>query len=350
MKMLTRRLAAVLLVLTMVIAVCPIGNAAEQVDLLKLSAAAEEVAIGDEVVVTVSATVADVVADGKLSISYNSKVLEFLGVEAGSAWPENSDLSLQANPDVIDEITVAFAGVYAAKEGSVLELKFQVVGEGSADIVLASGESYISDAEDYNLGSELTVSIACPSAKFVDLNTDEYYHEGVDYVLKKGYMIGMSEDRFSPGTDLTRAQIVTILYRMAGEPEVTGTTPFRDVTGDTWFTDAVVWAYQNEITNGMDKNWFAPMQAVSREQMVTFFARYSRSCGTDTESDQDLSGYTDADMVSNYAADSMRWAVETGLIEGVEENVLDPKGKTSRAQAATVVYRYCTLIMGEKGR
>lgn len=350
MKMLTRQLAAVLLVFAMVFAMATIGNAADQVALLKLSTAPNDAMPGDEVTVTVSAAVADVVADGKLTITYNSQTLEFLGVEAGAAWPENSNLSLQANSGKPGEVKVAFAGVYAAGAGAVLDLKFAAIDEGSFDVAIEEEDSYITDAGDYLLGAELDASVACPSAKFVDLNPKEYYHEGIDYVLCEGYMMGMGDNRFSPNTSLTRAQLVVILYRLAGEPEVKGTSSFKDIPEGKWYTDAVVWANQNEIAKGITKECFAPMQPVNREQMVTFFARYAHFCGISTESDGDLLDFVDADKVSGYAVDAMTWAVDVGLINGMTTTTLAPRGNSTRAQAAVVVYRFCTLVLGEKGR
>lgn len=350
MRKLTRQLLAVLLVVTMIAGLTVTGNAAEQESLLTLSVANEQIYAGDEIIVSVNAAVADVVADGKLVVEFNSEALEFKGAEGGNAWPENSDLSLMVNDGNLGQLSIAFAGVYAAAEGAVVNLTFTVLTDKESTISIDTENSYITDAGDMALGAELTLNPVCPSASFTDLNTNEYYHEAVDFALRNGYMKGMGNNIFSPNTALTRAQIITVLYRVAGEPEVTGETSFKDVAADTWYTDAVIWAAQEEITTGMTAELFAPNFAVTREQMVTFFARYAEHEGFDTTSEQELDNYTDASKVSAYAVEYMKWAVETGLIKGVTDTTLVPTASSTRAQAATVLYRYVTLVLGEKGR
>lgn len=137
---------------------------------------------------------------------------------------------------------------------------------------------------------------------------------------------------------------VTVLYRIAGEPAVKGTAPFRDVEKNSWYTNAVIWAYQNNVTNGVSATEFAPEQNVTREQMVTFFARYAKLAGVDTSATGSLSAFVDASSVSAYAVPAMTWAVSVGLINGVGENKLDPTGNSTRGQVATVIVRYATLV------
>lgn len=350
MRKLTRQLMAVLLVVTMIAGLTVTGNAAEQESLLTLSVAQEQVYAGNEIVVCVNAAVADIVADGKLVVKYNSEALEFKGAEGGNAWPENSELSLMVNDGTAGRLNVAFASVYAADKGALVNLTFAVLAETESEITIDAENSYITDAGEMALNAALTLKIDCPSASFIDLNPKEYYHEAIDFALTQGYMNGMGGNVFSPNTALTRAQLITILYRLSGEPEVTGETPFKDVVANTWYTDAVAWAFQEKITTGITDELFAPHYAVTREQMVVFFGRYAEHQGIETESQQELEGYTDADKVSEYAVEYMKWAVEAGLIKGITETTLVPNGSSARAQAATVLYRYVTLILGEKGR
>ncbi len=181
----------------------------------------------------------------------------------------------------------------------------------------------------------------CPSAAYSDLDVSQWYHEYTDYVLEAGLMEGIGDGKFAPNANMTRAQLVTVLYRMAGTPEVELTETFMDVNANDWFAEAVAWAYANGITQGMTENLFAPNASVTREQMVTFFARYAVLCGVDTAAEGDLTDFTDAAAVSEYAEAAMIWAVENGLILGMNDGTIAPKGTATRAQVAAILMRYC---------
>ena len=189
----------------------------------------------------------------------------------------------------------------------------------------------------------------CPSAAFTDIELGAWYHADVDFVVESGLMRGVSDSSFDPNGTLTRAMVVTILYRMSGSPEITGDCVFTDV-GDTWYTDAVIWATENGVTSGMSETVFAPDQAVTREQIVTFLFRYAELMGCDTEARADFSEFPDADQVSSYAADAFAWAVAEGIINGSKENdatYLQPKGTATRAQAAAFFHRLADCMDGE---
>ena len=191
---------------------------------------------------------------------------------------------------------------------------------------------------------EALKTAGCPSTNFTDVEENGWYHTGVDFMVKNGFMNGVADDAFDVDGNLTRAQLVTILYRIAGEPESTATNPFADVADGQWYTNAVIWAYQNNVTNGVSATEFAPEENVTREQMVAFFARYAKLAGVDTTAKGDLKAFADASSVSAYAVPAMTWAVEAGLIKGVGENKLDPTGNSTRGQVATVIVRYATLV------
>lgn len=184
----------------------------------------------------------------------------------------------------------------------------------------------------------------CPSKAFRDLDTGKWYHEAVDYVLDAGLMEGIGGGRFAPNLELTRGQLVTILYRMAGEPEVSGTCSFTDVAENRYYYSAIVWAAEKGIAKGMGGNLFAPNQPVTREQMVTFFARYAALQGEVITAQKDLTGFADGSTVSAFARTAMAWAVENGIVLGMGENRLEPKGTATRAQAAQIIQRLCTLL------
>ncbi len=183
----------------------------------------------------------------------------------------------------------------------------------------------------------------CPTANYTDVPLSAWYHEAVDYVVAGGIMNGVSENTFNPNGITTRAQLVTVLYRLAGEPEVELTTQFTDVAESAWYAEAVSWAYAVEMTTGVTDTLFAPEAPVTREQVVTFFYRYAKATGMDVSIEADLSTFADADSVSAYAVPAMGWAVEKGIITGMDETTLAPGGTCIRAQIAAILMRFVEL-------
>ena len=184
----------------------------------------------------------------------------------------------------------------------------------------------------------------CPSQGFTDVDQSKWYHEAIDFVVSQNLMRGMSDTLFQPDGNMTRAQMVTVLYRLADTPVVEGSVPFTDVKAGQFYSDALVWAYENGIAKGVTDQRFAPHASVTREQMVVFFARFAQLNGQTVEAKGDLSNYHDASAISNYAKESMAWAVETGLIQGITSTTLSPKTTSTRAQIAEVLLRYCTTF------
>ena len=182
----------------------------------------------------------------------------------------------------------------------------------------------------------------CPSKAFKDLDTTAWYHEYVDYVLSEGIMVGNGNGTFGPNNNVTRAQMVTLLYGLAGRPSVDSSKalPFADVSADAWYANALRWAYQNGIAAGTSATAFSPNANVTREQMVSFLARYAKLAGKYEEASADLSKFSDGASVSSYAAESMEWAIANGFISGTGNGKLDPKATATRAQIAVVVTKY----------
>ncbi|MBP3413542.1 MAG: S-layer homology domain-containing protein [Oscillospiraceae bacterium] len=183
----------------------------------------------------------------------------------------------------------------------------------------------------------------CPMAKFADLNRNSWYHDGVHFCIEKGLMNGMGNGAFMPNKELSRAMVVTILYRIEGSPEVNATSPFEDVKPGVWYHDAITWAASNGIANGVSATRFAPDRSVTREQTAAFLYRYAERIGRDISPRADLAIFPDASQVSGYAKEYISWAVATGLITGVGRNgvaYLMPIGTTTRAQYSTIVYRF----------
>lgn len=182
----------------------------------------------------------------------------------------------------------------------------------------------------------------CPSKAFTDLDAKAWYHEGVDYALTNGLMNGVGGGKFEPDGQLTRAQLVTVLYRAAGEPD-TGkqVNPFTDVADDTWYTKAVIWAANNGIVNGVAKNTFAPDDSITREQIAAMLYRYA---GAEAAKEDKLSAFPDAAKVSDWAKEALNWAVASGLINGVADANgtanLEPQSTATRTQIATILMRW----------
>ena len=180
--------------------------------------------------------------------------------------------------------------------------------------------------------------------KFEDVYVSDWYFDAVQYVYENDMMAGTSDITFSPNQTTTRGMIVTILYRLEGEPTVTGTTAFTDVTADQYYANAVAWAVQNGIVAGSDATTFAPNNAITREQMAAILYRYAQFKGYDVSAKADLSTYIDAADVSAYATDAMAWASQTGLITGTSATTLSPAGQATRAQVATILMRFCENV------
>ena len=176
---------------------------------------------------------------------------------------------------------------------------------------------------------------------FVDVAEGDWFYDAVVYAYQNELMDGVGGNRFAPNSETTRAQLVTILYRLEGEPAVSGDLPFTDVETGIWYTDAILWAAQNGIVNGVTDTTFAPGDEITRQQLVTILYRYAEAKGYDVSASADLSGYPDADQVQDYAQPAMAWAVAENIIQGMEDGTLKPAGNASRAQIATILMRFC---------
>ena len=175
---------------------------------------------------------------------------------------------------------------------------------------------------------------------FTDVTEGDWFYDAVRYAYENSLMDGVGGNRFAPNSATTRAQLVTILYRLEGQPAVSGDLPFTDVESGTWYTNAVLWAAQNGIVNGVNDTEFAPGDDLTRQQLVTILYRYAEAKGYDVSASADLSGYPDAGQVQDYAQPAMAWAVAEGIVEGMDGN-LNPAGNASRAQIATILMRFC---------
>ncbi len=179
---------------------------------------------------------------------------------------------------------------------------------------------------------------------FSDLVKDAWYIPSVQHVYFAGLMNGMQQDKFSPQNPMTRAQLVTVLYRMAGEPEVTTENPFTDIAETAYYYNAVRWAQNNGIVTGLTATTFGPNAHVTRQQMCTILYRYAAKLELPLTQRKPLTDFTDADQLADYARDPMSWCVAVGFINGKPGNLLDPLGTATRAEIAKVLTAFDTFL------
>lgn len=170
-------------------------------------------------------------------------------------------------------------------------------------------------------------------------NTGKWSANSIDFMSANELVTGTAAKTFSPNQTMTRAMLVTILYRVADKPSVKNVSnPFTDVKAGTYYYDAVLWAYKNNIVTGTSNTTFNPNGAVTREQIAAILYRYAGSPRVNAS----LKGYSDQNKVSTYATTAMEWAVKNGIITGKSATTLDPTGKGTRAEVAVMLHRYLT--------
>ena len=193
--------------------------------------------------------------------------------------------------------------------------------------------------------SQVTVSAAFAPAQlpFTDVTEANWYYDEVYYVWANGLMQGTSAATFGPNVDTTRAMVVTILWRLEGEPASGYDMDYSDVAGGAWYADAVRWATEHGIVNGSEGQFY-PGGTVTREQLAAMLYRYAQYKGYDLTAGGDLSGFADAGAVSGWAETSLAWAVGQGLLQGSDSQV-DPQGSAIRAQTAAILMRFCENML-----
>lgn len=177
-----------------------------------------------------------------------------------------------------------------------------------------------------------------PDMPFTDVNSNSWYFNAVEFVYNKGIMQGVSSTKFSPNGTVTRGMLVTMLWRMAGEPYVGGGS-FDDVASGSYYATAVAWAAKNGIVDGYNSTRFGPNDAVTREQIATMLYRYAKWLGYST-SGSSLAGYSDASSVSSWAKDAMGWAVKNSVVTGVTATKLNPASSATRAETAQMFMNF----------
>ncbi|MBQ6262801.1 MAG: S-layer homology domain-containing protein, partial [Clostridia bacterium] len=175
---------------------------------------------------------------------------------------------------------------------------------------------------------------------FSDVADDRWSAASIAYAVKCGYMNGVGDGKFDPKGPLTRAMVATVLWRREGSPAPSAPCGFEDVPEGKWYTDAVAWAKETGIVNGLTDKTFGPNSYITREQLGTMLFRFSSSAPVSVPERADLTSFEDDEKVSGWADEALKWAVEAGLINGTGGNVLSPDGKATREQFAAIIERY----------
>ena len=185
-----------------------------------------------------------------------------------------------------------------------------------------------------------TIVSSAEASPYKDVKTTRWSFADIMYVTEKGLMNGTTADKFAPAETMTRAMVVTVLYRLQGEPAVDYKATFKDVKDGKWFTDAVIWAAENKIVEGKGNGIFAPTETITREQLAAIIMRYAPLEYIITEETKDITGYADYKRVHDYAREALSWANAVGLITGKTESTLAPREGATREQFAAILKRF----------
>ena len=176
----------------------------------------------------------------------------------------------------------------------------------------------------------------------IDQNTEKNKLDVLKFANENKLFNGVSENEFGANVNMTRGMLVTVLYRLAGEPATNKSIPFADVDTAMYYANPISWAKQNGIVNGVDENDFAPDAEISRQQLVTILYRFAKLMGKDVSvgEDTNILSYDDVNQVAEYAIPAMQWACGAGIITGRTESTLAPTGNATRAEVATMLMRF----------
>ena len=299
--------------------------------------------VGDAVAVSADMTITAVWKDIPGSITVPKTENGKLAI-SGERAEAGDKVTITVTPDEgykLDKLTVT------DKDGK--EIEVTALGNDKYSFVMPKGDAKITAS----FSAIITIcpkDETCPIHNYTDSKTTAWYHDGVHYCIENGLMIGVAKELFAPNGITTRAQIVTILWRMEGEPAVDYTMSFKDVKDGKWYTEAIRWAQSVGVVEGYNADTFGPNNTITREQMATILWRYSKYKGIDVSvgEDTNILSYEDAANVKGWAMDGMQWAFGAGIIVGIEKDnsmYLDPQGNAVRSQSATMIYRFCTEIL-----
>lgn len=325
------RITALLLVLVMAFAMTTVAFAADAASPW-LTVSAE---VGDGMVTaTVYLEGGKGLTNGRISVSYSPEAATLEGAQAlvicGAA---------SVNKEEAGQVSLAWVGSSLTGEKTpLLRLTFTFVGEEDLRLTARAPEAY---------AGETALTVEAGSATVVyNPFTDIDGHWAKTDILKAyhaGIFRGMTETAFAPQQNLNRAMFVTVLYRMAGAPEVETGTGFTDVKEGQYYTEAVAWAVKTGVTKGVGDGLFAPSKLLNRQEAATMLYRFAKASGRDVTKTADLSQFTDENRISGWAENALSWAVAEGLLKGYPNGQLCPRGNATRAEASVILARYADI-------
>ena len=264
-------------------------------------------------------------------------------IEEGSEpwWDENHSSGGGSTPSISTDQTAANTAIDQIKN-------IGTVTKDSGDKIQAAREAYnkLTDAQkklvtNYNIltAAEKAYASLTGSLPFTDVS-NHWAYNAIKYAYENGLFSGISDTEFGPNISMNRAMLVTVLYRLEKEPNVTVNDKFTDIASSQWYAKAVAWANANGIISGYSDTVFGPNDLVTREQMAAILNRYAKYKGLDVSASNDLSAYTDKNSVSDWALSAMQWANANKLINGRTETTLAPHGNATRAEVAQILMTY----------
>ena len=284
-------------------------------------------------------------------IAEGDDILYGYGTAYFSSVPEGSRIlvKLDSSKGLLEGFLPSTGENYAAfRNDSIQAFSYEGSGANGAtlDVVLFANTltNKVHQRDEFNFISNaafdaVTDGSGESAAGYSDVPDSAWYAAAVQRVTEEGVMNGVGEGRFAPGANLSRAMLAQIIYNMEDNPAAGAENIFSDVPSDSWYAPAVAWAAAGEIVTGYADGTFAPLENITREQLATMLYRYAGS----PETNGTLSAFTDASSAGGYAVDALTWAVENGVMNGVDSDTLDPKGLATRAQTAQMIVRYVNL-------
>ena len=292
----------------------------------------------------VTVTIPEDATNGIVTVKYDPEKLVcgggFTPLADAVAWEVDAENGI---------VTVAFANRDAIPAGgavAVISFWSPVNKDVTSEMTITTTELNL-DTDCFH-EEKLTVHLPheCYSEQFVDVKVGDWWHEAVDHSVENGYMVGLDDTHFGPAATMNRAQFVTVLYRMLGQPKVTNTGVFTDVPEGRFYTDAAYWALENGITAGTSPTTFTPGGQLTRTELVAFMYRFAKYVGVDSSVTVDLNDYRDAAQIPSFARDAWAWAVSHDIVTGMTVDTLVPMALTNRAQAAVIFQRFDNTFEG----
>lgn len=336
-----KRTCTFLLAVLLLLSMAPAALAAGGGDGLRLAPSLQE----NFIVVRASLAGCQGATSGRIVVAYDPQVVTF-----ERATPADGGCISSTNAEAENSVSFAWvASDLPEGEAAVADLVFSVndlnkkataAFEGIVSELYRSEAPVALSAEEAKANAEIACG-AETKVPFTDI--DGWAKEYIEKAYRAGLIHGINDTTFAPNAKMTRAMFVTVLYRLAGEPEGKEATPFADVSKERYYFRAVCWAYQEGIVKGVSQTAFAPNKQITRQEMVTMLYRYAGNAAKDGGSRQgDLSGFPDAASVSGWAKEAMTWAVAQGILIG-SDGALQPARDATRAEAVTVVCRFAGI-------